>query len=139
MPRRVKTLDQVKAMLKKAERFALDVLQDPEKAEEFGSMAPDEYAERKGIEIRNAAIRARKNSAERTDVMTKPELESLLDEVDALLEDALDPRLSREELVEKVMEASEIITGEEEEEDDQEAAEDGEEDCPRRRVATGSR
>jgi hypothetical protein len=108
----VKTVEQVEAMLKKAEQFARNVLADPEKAEEFASMGVDEYASRKGIEIRNPEGRG--GSHERTNAggMSKTEMQSLIDEVDELLGAALDPRLSREEIIERVMEASDLISGE---------------------------
>jgi len=48
---------------------------------------------------------------------TKAELESVLDQVEETLEDALDPKLTREELVEKVEEAYDMLAGEDEEEE----------------------
>jgi hypothetical protein len=116
-------------MLKKAEGFALHALQDPQKAEEFASMAPDEYAERKGIEIQNAGRRG-SNLTERTitKTMTKPEMESLLDEVDELLEGALDPTLTREEVIGRVIEASGLIGGPADESDEEDKSDESDED-----------
>ncbi len=57
--------------------------------------------------------------------MTKAELQNLLDQVEEKLTDALDPELSREQLVAQVKEALEIVeSDDEEEEEDQEQDED---------------
>lgn len=40
-------------MQDKAVRFLRDVVDDPDKAEEFEAMSPEEYAQHKRIEIRN--------------------------------------------------------------------------------------
>lgn len=53
--------------------------------------------------------------------MTKTELEETLDNVESLVDEALDPELSREELVAKVKEISELVSGEEDEDGDDEA------------------
>jgi hypothetical protein len=111
----VKTLGQIETMLKRAEQFARNVLQDPQKADEFASMGADEYASRKGIQIGNPDTRGGLHERTSIEAMTKPELESLIDEVEDLLDAALDPRLSREQVIDRVMEASDLIGGEEEE------------------------
>ena len=58
----------------------------------------------------------------------KAELEDTLEQVADLVDDALDPELTREELVSKVKEISGLVTGEEEEnehqDDDQQTDED---------------
>ncbi len=51
---------------------------------------------------------------------TKAELSETLDEVAELLEEALDPELTREELVAKVKEAADLASGEAEEEEEDE-------------------
>lgn len=110
-------------MLRKAEAFARNVLGDEGKASEFADMDVGEYAERRGITIQNAGTPGRSNEREAA-IMTKPEMETLLDDLDELLDGALDPRLSREQIVERVMEASDLISGPEEEEDDDEELDD---------------
>jgi hypothetical protein len=124
----VKTLGQIETMLKRAEQFARNVLQDPQKADEFASMGANEYASRKGIQIRNPDTRGGLHERTSIEAMTKPELESLLDEVEDLIDAALDPRLSREQVIDRVMEASDLIGGEEEEPEPAETEEGDEAD-----------
>ena len=50
---------------------------------------------------------------------TKAALEGTLDQVADLVDDALDPELTREELVSKVKEISGLVTGEEEEDENE--------------------
>ncbi|MEO5923704.1 MAG: hypothetical protein ABIR70_07765, partial [Bryobacteraceae bacterium] len=50
---KTKTLDQVIAMRDKAVRFLRDVVGEPERADEFGAMTPEEYAEHKRLRIQN--------------------------------------------------------------------------------------
>lgn len=58
---------------------------------------------------------------------TKAELTGTLDELTELLEEALDPELTREELVDKVKEAADLASGEAEE-PEEEDEDEGEED-----------
>jgi len=55
---------------------------------------------------------------------TKAELLQTVSQVEDLVDDALDPELSREELVSKVKEISDVISGEEPEEEEEEEAEE---------------
>jgi hypothetical protein len=128
VPRKVKTVEQVEAMLKKAEQFARNVLGDPEKAQQFADMDVVEYASRKGIQVQNTGRRGGSHERTETVVMTKPEMESLLDEVDQLLQGALDPTLTREELVERVIEVAELVGGEDESEAEESEEEDESDD-----------
>ncbi len=57
---------------------------------------------------------------------TKAELESMLDEVSAVLDDALDPELTREEVIAKIKEAQATISGDDEEDEDGDDQGDGE-------------
>lgn len=67
----------------------------------------------KKIKIENPQIGEVK---EMPDGMTKSELENTLDQVADILEGALDARLTREEVIEKVTEAYDLAAGEGEEE-----------------------
>ncbi len=51
MPKKTKTRDEVVATQDKAVRFLRDVVGDPDKAEEFAAMSPEEYADHKRITI----------------------------------------------------------------------------------------
>ena len=58
--------------------------------------------------------------------MTKLELQRTLDQLADGLEDALDPELTREELVNKVKELAGVASGEEEDEEDEDSSDDDE-------------
>jgi hypothetical protein len=59
---------------------------------------------------------------------TKVELQDTIDEVCDLLDEALDPELSREDVIAKVKEAYNLASGEGEEGDDDEDGEEDEDD-----------
>jgi len=73
-------------------------------ADKFREMDAAEYAAHKGAELLQ-------NPMKRKHKMTKSELSETLDELADGLEEALDPGLTREELVAKVKELSDIATG----------------------------
>jgi hypothetical protein len=120
--RKSKTLDQVERMQDKAVRFLRDMVLDPDKADEFEAMSPQEYAEHKGI-----TIRENPRSISMADA-SKAELSNALDDIQDILDDALDPELSREEVVAKVKEAYTIASGDEDE--DEETGNEEDEDEP---------
>jgi predicted type IV restriction endonuclease len=75
-------------------------------ADKFRSMDTAEYAASKGKEILE-------NPKTRRLKMPRPsEAEELLDQVSSLLEEADDAALTREEVIEKVREASELLSDE---------------------------
>jgi hypothetical protein len=73
-------------------------------SDKFKSMSAAEYAQTKGAELLNPSGRA---------TMTKQELDELVDTLADGIEEALDPVLSREEVVAKLQELSDIASGEE--------------------------
>jgi len=79
-------------------------------ADKFEDMSTAEYAESRGAQLLNPAHRRR--------IVTKADLDSLVDELQDGLEEALDPELTREELVSKVKELANLASGEEIEESD---------------------
>jgi hypothetical protein len=58
--RGTKTLDQIERMKSKAAEFVRDVVGDPDRADEFEEMSPEEYAAHKQIQIKNPNQRGRK-------------------------------------------------------------------------------
>lgn len=113
-------------MQEKAVRFVDTVLGDSEKADEIEGLSPEEYAERKRIRINpNPNTKERKAMAGTT---TKAELQETLDEVAAKVEELLDPKLTRKELVMIAEELDEIVNGPEEEDDDEEDDETADDD-----------
>ena len=115
---RTKTLDQIEAMKDKAARFLRDVVGDPDRADDFEAMSPEDYAEHKGIAIENPDPLTR--SKRRRVFMARPTYADLKERIDELEEEnqGLNERL--DSIVE--LAASEEVEDEgdedEEEEDD---------------------
>ncbi len=72
---------------------------------EFEEMSAGEYAQHRGAEIVNPR-RGKKT-------MTKTELDALVDELADGLDECLDPSLTREEVIQKVQDLSDLASGEE--------------------------
>ncbi len=75
----------------------------------FADMDAREYAATKGAELLNPS---------RNNTMTKQELDELVDTLADGLEECLDPSLTREEVISKVQELSDLASGETPETDD---------------------
>ena len=88
-------------------------------AEKFQDMTAAEYAESKGAQLLNPAHRRR--------IVTKAALDSLVDDLQDGLEEALDPELTREELVSKVKELASLAGGEDSDSDDSDSDSDDDE------------
>jgi hypothetical protein len=88
-------------------------------ADKFESMTTAEYAQSRGAELLP-------NPPKRKITMTKIEMARALDEIEDGLAEALDPILSREELVGKLQELQELVSGEEADQDDDADDHDGE-------------
>ena len=80
-------------------------------ADKFESMSASEYAATKGAELLNPSRGKR---------MTKTELDELVETLADGIDECLDPSLSREEVVAKLQELSDIASGEEPEEEEEE-------------------
>jgi len=120
VPRKPKvvTYEQAKAKLAKAVKFLRDVAGDADRADDFAAMSVQEYAQHKGLTLQNPhKSRIKRTTRMATDTITKRELEDTLDEVADLLDEALDPELTREAAISKIKEAVEIISGGEDEGD----------------------
>jgi hypothetical protein len=88
----------------------------PEDAERFAAMSPEDYAAHKHAELMANPLRRYRIMAQEAGP-TKAELAERIDEVQDLLEEALDPELTREELVSKVKEIQSVASGEAEEDE----------------------
>jgi methylthioribose-1-phosphate isomerase len=91
-------------------------------AEEFEGMDAREYAEHKGAQLLENRRRRKANMPRQTTRQsgpTKADLTDTLDNIADLAEEALDPELTREELVQKVKELADLASGEEDEEEDE--------------------
>jgi hypothetical protein len=98
-----------------------------EDAERFEAMSPEEYAGHKGAQLLNNPNRRETIVARQTNP-TKGELSEILEQIEDLAEEALDPELTREELVSKVKELADLASGELEEEEDGETDSDSDTD-----------
>ena len=97
-------------------------------AADFEAMDAAEYAGHRGAQLLENP-RRRVYAMPRQTGPTKAALADRLEEVTDLAEEALDPELSREELVAKIKELADVASGEAEEEEPEDADEDdGDED-----------
>jgi hypothetical protein len=125
----VKTTGEVEQMQAKAVRFLTNVVGDPDKASEFEAMTPEEYAAHKKITIRdNPEISRRRISMAAASKAQVNDLNDQLDDIQDILDNALDPELSREEVVAKVKEAYGIVSGDDSDDDDSDDSDDGDDD-----------
>jgi hypothetical protein len=103
----------------------MESIDQSDRADEFRRMSVEQYAVHRGVALID-------NPRSRSALMaTKAELQDTVDQLEDLLEEALDPELSREELVGKVKEAKDVLEEEPEEEEDSEDSgldEDGDEE-----------
>jgi hypothetical protein len=87
MPRKRMPLDAIERKQAKAVQFLRDVPDDPDKADEFEAMSPEEYAEHKGIEIaENNPAYVTLQLGRRPDV-TRQEMEERITELEEENED----------------------------------------------------
>lgn len=87
-------------------------------ADKFRDMDAAEYAASKGAEL------LPNPSTRRITIMTKSEMAETLDQIEDGLAEALDPILSREQLVAKVQELQDLVSGDADETDEDEIDED---------------
>jgi hypothetical protein len=117
------SLSEAESKRRKAVEFLRRIGKD-EDADRFEAMTPEEYAEHKGAELLQNPKGIRRKDMARETGPTKAELSDLLDEISDLAEEALDPELTREELVAKVKELADVASGDvevDETEDDEES------------------
>ena len=86
MPTKRMPLDAIERRQAKAVQFLRDVASDPDKADEFEAMSPEEYAEHKGIEITANPYERTIHCGEEA-IMTKQEMEERITELEEENED----------------------------------------------------
>jgi hypothetical protein len=126
---RILTRDQAQSRKDKAVRFAENVLDEPDLADDIESEDLDSWVERKGIKlIDNPRERILKmaNGNGGSDI-TKADLQDCVDEATSILEDAYTPEASREELAAAIGQALDILSGSEED-DEQDEDDQGDDD-----------
>ena len=100
-----------------AVRFLQDVVGDPDRAEEFEAMSPEEYAEHKRIEIRNPFSARTRSTQRRMHMARRPTHAELQDRVSELEEE-------NQALNDKLDSISDIVAEEDEDEEDEDDDED---------------
>jgi len=111
----MRSFDQIRAMQDKAVRFLRDVVGDPERAEEFEAMPPEEYAEHKRVTIENPSL-----CTPRRTTMRRPTYADLKDRVAELEEE-------NQALTEKLDSIVDIAASEDDEDDEEDEEEDEDE------------
>src|SRR4051794_20523493 len=86
-------------------------------ADTFEGMSAAEYAEHRGVQLLENPRRSAYRMPRQTGP-TKAELADRLEEITDLAEEALDPELTREDLVAKLKELADVASGEAEEEEE---------------------
>jgi hypothetical protein len=112
---KVMTRSEAEEKRRKAVEF-LRHIGKPEDAERFAQMTPDDDAAQRHAELMANPFRRYRIMAQEAGP-TKAELADRIDDIEDLLEEALDPELSREELVSKVKEIQTVASGEAEEDE----------------------
>lgn len=110
MARKLLTRDQAETAKKRAASFMRNVLNDDDRAGEIGNESLDDWAEETGRSITNPKNRRQAMPKG----PSKTELEDTLDQVGDMITDALDPALTREEVVEKLQEIDDMLNGDDE-------------------------
>ena len=106
---------------RKAMEFLRRVGRDDD-ADRFAAMDAEEYAVHKGAEL--LPNPTRRMTMARQMNPTAGELSETLAEIADLAEEALDPELTREEVVAKVKELADVAAGESDEDEDEETDQD---------------
>lgn len=109
------TREQVQSRKDRAVRFVRDVLDDPDRASEIEDEDLESYALRRKLQIQNPNRKEKTMASLRQQV---DDLQSLLDEVESVLEDGYEVTASREQLAETIGEALSIISPDAEESED---------------------
>lgn len=107
---RIKTLDQVEATQRKAVRFVRDVLGDDLRADEIEAEDPEDYAERKRIEIIANPHPTQRRNTHMANVPTRADLQERVEELEA----------ENQELQDKLESIGEILDDESEDDDSSE-------------------
>src|SRR5215831_4489028 len=86
-----RTREQTETAQARAVRFAENVLEDSDKADQIESLTPEEYVDRRGITITNPLERRITNMVGNGNNMTKADLQDVCDQVQDILSNAYTP------------------------------------------------
>ena len=91
-------------------------------ADDYDDMTSEEYAERRGTELLDNPRTGRAQPE------TKSDLQDALDQIGDMAADALDPALTREDVIQKLKEIDDIVNGDGDEDEDDDAVADDDPD-----------
>jgi hypothetical protein len=114
------TREQAERKKQQAAAF-MERIGEDDRADEFDEMSVDEYAEHRGLKIANPRRKARK-----TNMATKSELQEMVDNVAAVLNEVYTPETTREDLAAAVGEALDILNGDDDSDADADETDDDE-------------
>jgi hypothetical protein len=126
--RKLMTKSEAETKRRKAVEF-LRRMGKSDDADRFDAMDAAEYAEHKGAQLLENPNRNRRQVMARELNPTKGELSEILEQIVDLAEEALDPELTREEVVAKVKELADLASEEEPEEEEGEDEDEDEEEA----------
>lgn len=123
MTSKYRTYDQAVAAQEQAIRFASDVLEDDDLADDLASESVESYADRKGLIITNPLQRRRTDMANGNgDNMSKDDLQDCIETATSILEAAYVPEADRETLAAAIGDALDALAGDYDEDDDDDDA-----------------
>jgi hypothetical protein len=106
VPRKILTRDQAATAKERAVSFLRNVLHDDARAEQVEGEDLDTWAQETGRTITNPKRKKANTMASGT---TKADLQDLMDQVGNMVTDALDPALTREDVVQKLQEIDALV------------------------------
>jgi hypothetical protein len=121
------TREQAERKKAKAVDF-MERMGQPDRAAEFAAMSVDDYAEHKGIHLANPCRSKRRMAMANGVVTTKADQQDQIDQAIDVLEEAYQPESTREDVVEAISNALDILRGEEEDEEEDDDDRDDDEE-----------
>ncbi len=122
--KKVLTLQQAETAKKRAGRFVSNVMGDEDRADDIEDETLDEWLNETGRKLKSNPQRKKKTMAA-SNTATKSDLQDQIDQISDMVADALDPVLSREEVVQRLQDIDEVINGDD---DDDDSDDDGSDD-----------
>jgi hypothetical protein len=108
--KKYRTREQTEIAQARAVRFAENVLEDSDLADDLESLTPEEYSDRRGIIITNPLQGRITNMANGDgNSMTKADMQDVCDQVQDILADVYTPEASREDLAAAIDDALDLL------------------------------
>jgi hypothetical protein len=126
--KKILTISQAETAKRRAALFVDNVLDDPDRADDIEDESLEEWAQETGRTIRNPNKKKGTMPKTVTAIPTKADLQDTLDKVTDMLAEALDPVLTREEVIQKLQDMDAFLSDDEDDEDDENDADDEDSD-----------